>query len=80
MFLQRAAAACPQFEADERDHAAIAQELSSQYSLGYSPTNGRPDGRFRRISVRVVNRPELKLRARAGYTADGDSSLDSIRR
>ena len=61
-------------------YAAIAQELSSQYSLGYSPTNGRPDGRFRRISVRVVNRPELKLRARAGYTADGDSSLDSIRR
>jgi len=61
-------------------YAAIAQELSSQYSLGYSPTNGRADGRFRRISVRVVNRPELKLRARAGYTADGDSSLDSIRR
>ena len=52
-------------------YAAIADELSNQYSIGYAPTNPRPDGRFRRIVVRVMNRPELQPRARAGYTAEG---------
>ena len=51
-------------------YASIAQELSAQYSIGYSPTNGRPDGRFRRIVVRIASRPELRPRARAGYMAD----------
>jgi Ca-activated chloride channel family protein len=50
-------------------YASIAQELSSQYSLAYSPVNVRADGRFRRIEVRVAARPELKLRTRTGYTA-----------
>jgi hypothetical protein len=50
-------------------YASIAQELSSQYSLAYSPANVRADGRFRRIEVRVASRPELKLRTRTGYTA-----------
>jgi Ca-activated chloride channel family protein len=52
-------------------YAVIAEELSSQYSIGYSPTNSRMDGRFRRIAVHVTSRPELKLRARSGYLADG---------
>jgi len=51
-------------------YGAIAQELSAQYSLAYSPTNTRPDGRFRKIQVRLATRPELKLRTRAGYTAE----------
>jgi Ca-activated chloride channel homolog len=51
-------------------YASIAQELSSQYSIAYAPTNPRVDGRFRRILVRIVTRPELKLRTRTGYTAD----------
>lgn len=51
-------------------YANIAQELSSQYSLAYSPHNGRADGRFRRILVRIATRPELKLRTRTGYTAE----------
>ena len=51
-------------------YATIAQELSSQYSIAYSPNNARPDGRFRKISVRVDGRPELKLRTRTGYTAE----------
>ncbi len=50
-------------------YGAIAQELSAQYSLAYSPTNNRPDGRFRKIQVRLATRPELKLRTRSGYTA-----------
>jgi VWFA-related protein len=50
-------------------YASIGEELSSQYSLAYSPANTRADGRFRRITVRVDGRPELKLRTRTGYTA-----------
>jgi Ca-activated chloride channel family protein len=50
-------------------YAAIGEELSSQYSLAYSPANTRTDGRFRRITVRVDKHPELKLRTRTGYTA-----------
>ena len=52
-------------------YGAIAQELSSQYSIAYSPANNRADGRFRRIMVRVATRPELRLRTRTGYTAEG---------
>ena len=50
-------------------YGSIGEELSSQYSLAYSPANGRTDGRFRRITVRVDKRPDLKLRTRTGYTA-----------
>ena len=50
-------------------YGSIAQELSSQYSLAYAPSNTRTDGRFRRIMVRVATRPELRLRTRTGYTS-----------
>jgi Ca-activated chloride channel family protein len=53
-------------------YGTIADELSVQYSIGYTPTNSRADGQFRRIVVKVVSRPELKPRARPGYTADTD--------
>ena len=62
-------------------YGSIAQELSSQYSIGYTPSNSRADGRFRRIVVRVVSHPEMRPKARAGYTADGGgTSLDAVRR
>lgn len=51
-------------------YAVIAQELSSQYSLAYAPANTRSDGGFRRIDVRLTTRPDLRLRTRAGYTAE----------
>ncbi len=51
-------------------YTSIAAELASQYSIGYVPANGRPDGRFRRIVVQVVTRPELRPRTRPGYTAE----------
>lgn len=51
-------------------YAVIAQELSSQYSIGYAPTNARRDGGFRRILVRLISHPGLKLRARSGYMAE----------
>ncbi|HXW05041.1 MAG TPA: VWA domain-containing protein [Vicinamibacterales bacterium] len=50
-------------------YATIAEELTSQYSLGYSPSNARADGRYRRIIVKVPTRPELRPRTRTGYLA-----------
>jgi hypothetical protein len=41
---------------------------SAYYLLSYSPTNGTPDGKFRRISVKV-NRSGTRVRARPGYIA-----------
>jgi Ca-activated chloride channel homolog len=60
-------------------YASIATELASQYSLGYVPVNSRPDGRFRRVIVQIIARPELKPRTRVGYTADGDHQNSSQR-
>ncbi len=34
---------------------AISQSLRSQYSLGYSPNNLAKDGKFRKITVQLVN-------------------------
>lgn len=53
-------------------YASIAEELACQYSIGYSPSNPRRDGRFRRIIVQIASRPELRPRARTGYTAEAD--------
>jgi Ca-activated chloride channel family protein len=59
-------------------YASIAQELASQYAMAYSPANSRPDGRYRRIVVRVTDRPELQLRTRSGYTAEALRSAASF--
>jgi Ca-activated chloride channel family protein len=48
--------------------ARIAQELNSQYLLGYVSPHGA-DGRYHSIRVRVT-RPGHRVRARNGYVAD----------
>ena len=45
----------------------IAEEMRTQYSLGYVPTNQRRDGRYRRIVVRVPSRDNVILRYKLGY-------------
>jgi Ca-activated chloride channel family protein len=45
----------------------IAADLSQQYILSYYPQDGRNDGRFRTISLRVKTRPNMRVRARKGY-------------
>ena len=47
----------------------IVDDNSSYYMLGYYSTNDRRDGRFRKIEVRLKNRPGLTVRARKGYVA-----------
>ena len=51
-------------------YRSIATEVASQYSLGYVPTDGRADGRFRRVVVQIVTKAGLRLRTRPGYTDD----------
>lgn len=48
----------------------IADELSSQYALGYSSKNPRRDGLWRRVVVRV-NREDVTPRTKRGYYAPG---------
>jgi VWFA-related protein len=47
----------------------IVDDNSSYYMLGYYSSNDRRDGRFRKIEVRLKNRPGLTVRARKGYVA-----------
>jgi Ca-activated chloride channel homolog len=49
-------------------YSQIADELASQYTLGYSSTNPKRDGAWRRLTVRV-SRPTLTARAKTGYYA-----------
>ncbi len=52
--------------------ARVQSDLAAYYLIGYSSTNPARDGKYRRIQVRVVNRPELKalnIEARPGYYA-----------
>ena len=50
----------------------IAQELRSQYLLGFSPT--ALDGKVHRLEVRV-KRPGLKARSRRSYTASAEGTV-----
>jgi VWFA-related protein len=46
----------------------IGRELNGQYTICYYPTNQAHDGTFRQVTVAIA-RPDLALRARAGYRA-----------
>jgi len=52
----------------ERGLRRIAQETRRYYLLGYSPSNSRPDGKWRKIGVQVRG-PGVEVRARKGYFA-----------
>jgi len=49
----------------------IAEELRTQYSIGYQSANRRRDGRWRRIVVRTPSRDDLQIRHKLGYYAPG---------
>jgi VWFA-related protein len=48
--------------------AAIADELRTQYLLGYYPINRNHDGAYRKIQVKT-SRKDIAIRARPGYRA-----------
>ena len=49
-------------------YAEIADELASQYTLGYTSKNAKRDGAYRRIVVQV-DRPNIAPRTKRGYYA-----------
>ena len=52
----------------ETDFKRIANELRSQYSLGYVSTNAAHDGTFRKISIKT-DRKDVRVQAKSGYFA-----------
>jgi Ca-activated chloride channel family protein len=52
--------------------AKIAEELKSQYIIGYASTNTNKDGKYRKVRVRVnapAGMPKLNVRSKDGYYA-----------
>jgi VWFA-related protein len=46
----------------------IAQELRSQYNIGYTPVNSKLDGSFRKVEIRAKDKG-FKIQSRNGYYA-----------
>jgi VWFA-related protein len=46
----------------------IAQELRSQYNIGYTPVNSKLDGSFRKVEIRAKDK-NYKIQSRNGYYA-----------
>ncbi|MGC2160638.1 MAG: VWA domain-containing protein [Silvibacterium sp.] len=52
--------------------AKISSELRNEYVLGYSPTNKKHDGKWRKVKLKLVSPPglpQLTIHARNGYYA-----------
>jgi hypothetical protein len=47
----------------------VAEELRSQYTIGYVSGNERRDGKWRRIVVRTPTYEDLRIRHKIGYYA-----------
>jgi VWFA-related protein len=52
----------------DKTFGSILEELSNQYLLGYVPTDGRKDGRWRTVKVELPGK-DYRVRARQGYRA-----------
>jgi VWFA-related protein len=53
----------------DRVFAAILEELSNQYLLGFVPKDARPDGKWRPITVEIPGKT-YRIRARQGYVIE----------
>jgi len=56
------------FEKLKEGFNQIATELRSQYNIGYTPTNPKLDGTFRKVQI-VANNKDYKIQSRSGYYA-----------
>jgi VWFA-related protein len=52
----------------------IFEEAGAYYLVGYQTSNGKPDGRFRRLEIKV-NRPGATVRTRSGFYAPKEGAL-----
>lgn len=48
----------------------IANELRSQYNIGYTPSNAKLDGTFRKVEIQVSSNKDYRVQARKGYYAN----------
>jgi VWFA-related protein len=62
----------------DRGLKRIADDLTSYYLIGYYSSNGKLDGGYRRITVRV-KRPGVQVRARRGYRAATTDEVNASR-
>jgi VWFA-related protein len=46
----------------------LQEEMRSQYAIGYAPPNGKKDGTYHKIDIKVSNK-DYKVQARKGYYA-----------
>jgi Ca-activated chloride channel family protein len=53
----------------DRAFSQVAADLAQQYILSYYPSDEPADGRFRRFTVRVLNKQNVRVRNRSGYYA-----------
>jgi VWFA-related protein len=54
------------FRYGDQTFARLDESTRAQYLLGYAPSNGNWDGRYRKVRV-TVNRPGVKVLSRQGY-------------
>ena len=56
------------FEKLKEGFEQISNELRSQYNIGYTPSNTKLDGSFRKVEIHT-NDKDYKIQARSGYYA-----------
>lgn len=54
----------------------VLDDTETYYLLAFEPTVSYRDGRFRKLEVRLPNRPDLKIRTRKGYFAPDDKAAE----
>jgi VWFA-related protein len=54
----------------------IFAEDSAYYLVGYQSSNGKPDGKFRKVEVKV-ERPDVTVRTRSGYWTPAPGSAET---
>jgi VWFA-related protein len=52
----------------ESAYDKVVAQIRAQYILGYSSTNPKPDGSWRKVEIRVT-RPDARIQSRKGYFA-----------
>ena len=56
---------------------AVSRDIRTQYTIGYVPTNGKPDGTYRKVTVKLsgLYADRWIVRTRMGYLAESPDSL-----
>ena len=59
----------------DKVYERVIRDLSTVYSIGYKPSNAAKDGKWRSVSVQLIQHPELSVRTKTGYLAKAESQL-----